>query len=82
MSELTKKAHRLPAPGQLIIRSMLAAWICMLIYDLCGRDGIVFLSVIAALQCIQPFTEIHCRWEESALSERWSAQYGGCSLIH
>lgn len=44
-------------PGQRIVRSMIAAWICMLIYDLRGRDGLVFLSVIAALQCIQPYME-------------------------
>lgn len=58
MSETkSKKEHRLPIPGQRIIRSMFAAWICMLIYDLRGRDGIVFLAVIASLQCIQPFAE-------------------------
>ena len=52
-----KKNYHLPVPGQRIIRSMVAMWICMLIYYLRGRDGLPFLSVIAALQCIQPYSE-------------------------
>lgn len=36
---------------------MLAAWACMAVYYLRGRGGIPFMSVIAALQCIQPYTD-------------------------
>jgi len=36
---------------------MLAAWVCMAIYYLRGRHGLPFFSVIAALQCIQPYSE-------------------------
>ena len=36
---------------------MLAAWACMAVYYLRGRTGLPFLSVIAALQCIQPTKE-------------------------
>ena len=50
------KMH-LPIPGQRILRSMLAAWACLGIYYLRGRHGLPFFSVIAALQCIQPYTE-------------------------
>lgn len=49
--------HHIPYPGQRIFRSMVAAWLCMAIYYLRGRDGLPFLSVIASLQCIQPYTE-------------------------
>ncbi len=46
-----------PFPGQRIFRSMLAAWLCMAVYYLRGRSGLPFFSVIAALQCIQPYTD-------------------------
>ena len=48
---------RLPVPGQRILRSMLAAWACMAVYYLRGMRGLPFFSVIAALQCIQPYTD-------------------------
>ena len=44
----------LPVPGQRIFRSMLAIWLCFLIYLLRGRVGMPFYSAIAALQCLQP----------------------------
>ncbi|MGX8729260.1 MAG: hypothetical protein ACSW75_06800, partial [Lachnospiraceae bacterium] len=47
---------RLPMPGQRIMRSVLAAFLCLLIYYLRGRQGAPFYSIIAALQCIQPYT--------------------------
>ena len=46
----------LPVPGQRIFRSMLAIWLCFLIYLLRGRVGMPFYSAIAALQCLQPNT--------------------------
>ena len=49
--------HNIPVPGQRILRSMLAAWACMGVYYLRGRHGLPFFSVIAALQCIQPYAE-------------------------
>ena len=49
------KLH-LPIPGQRIFRSMLAIWLCFLIYLLRGRVGMPFYSAIAALQCLQPNT--------------------------
>ena len=59
MSTETKNGvrYRIPYPGQRILRSMVAAWVCMAIYYLRGSNGIPFLSVIAALQCIQPYSE-------------------------
>ena len=47
---------KLPLPGQRIIRSVLSAVICLVIYVLRGRRGAPFYSIIAALQCIQPYT--------------------------
>ena len=47
----------IPIPGQRIVRSVLAALMCIAIYYLRGRRGAPFYSIIAALQCIQPYTE-------------------------
>ncbi|MBQ7535667.1 MAG: HAD hydrolase family protein [Stomatobaculum sp.] len=44
-------------PGQRIIRSVLAAWICMGIYYLRGKAGMPFFGVIAAMQCITPYAK-------------------------
>ncbi len=55
----SKKAgttHTLPIPGQRIVRSVIAAVLCVVIYFVRGRNGALFYSVIAALQCIQPYT--------------------------
>ena len=43
-------------PGQRILRSVMAAIICLIIYFLRGRRGAPFYSIIAALQCIQPYS--------------------------
>ena len=48
-------SERMPRPGQRIFRSMAAVWLCFVIYLLRGRHGIPFYSVIAALQCMQPY---------------------------
>ncbi len=47
----------LPVPGQRIFRSMVAVWLCFALYFLRGRHGIPFYSVIAALQCLQPYNK-------------------------
>ncbi len=55
-----EKRIKLPIPGQRIVRSVLAVWLCFAVYLLRGRHGIPFYSVIAALQCIQPYNrEMH-----------------------
>lgn len=46
----------LPLPGQRIIRSVVAAFWCCVVYFLRGRNGAPFYSIIAAMQCIQPYT--------------------------
>lgn len=52
----TSKKPRFPMPGQRILRSVMAALICLIIYFLRGRRGAPFYSIIAALQCIQPYS--------------------------
>ncbi len=47
---------RIPLPGQRIFRSVIAVWVCMGIYVLRGFQGEPFYSVIAALQCVQPYS--------------------------
>lgn len=49
--------RHLPIPGQRIFRSMVAVWLCFAVYFLRGQSGIPFYSVIAALQCLQPYTK-------------------------
>lgn len=53
----TGKLGRLPMPGQRIVRSVIAVWLCFFVYFLRGRNGIPFFSAIAVLQCIQPYTK-------------------------
>ena len=55
-SVLSKPHLRFPLPGQRIVRSIVAVWICMVIYVLRGMRGEPFYSIIAALQCIQPYS--------------------------
>ena len=53
---LTQTLSRLPIPGQRIMRSVLSVWICMVVYFVRGQRGAPFYSIIAALQCIQPYS--------------------------
>ena len=53
--EKEKRKFRLPAPGQRIIRSVVAVALCFVIYYLRGKRGIPFYSALAVLQCIQPY---------------------------
>lgn len=55
--ESRTKTTRLPLPGQRILRSVAAIWLCFAVYLLRQRSGIPFYSAIAALQCIQPSTQ-------------------------
>ena len=47
---------RFPLPGQRILRSVISVWLCIVVYYLRGRRGEPFYSIIAALQCIQPYS--------------------------
>ncbi|MDE5853492.1 MAG: HAD hydrolase family protein, partial [Ruminococcus sp.] len=51
-----KRKIKLPPIGQRIIKSAVGVFLCYLIYILRGQNGIPFYSMIAALQCIQPYT--------------------------
>lgn len=46
----------LPLPGQRIVRSVISVWLCMVVYVLRGMRGEPFYSIIAALQCVQPYS--------------------------
>ena len=50
-----KRIAKLPMPGQRIVRSVVVIWLCFAVYELRGRQGIPFFSLIAALQCIKPY---------------------------
>lgn len=49
--------ERFPVPGQRIIRSVIVVWLCLAVYRLRGREGFTVIILIAALQCIQPYTK-------------------------
>lgn len=62
MMWLKEGKHRLPElelprPGQRILKSICAVGLCFIVYFLSGKRGIPFYSVIAALQCMQPYQE-------------------------
>ena len=48
---------RIPLPGQRIFRTMVAVWLCLLVYVLRGRNGEPLYAALAVLQCIQPYTK-------------------------
>jgi len=47
---------RIQPPGQRILRSVVSVWLCMIVYILRGMRGEPFYSIIAALQCVQPYS--------------------------
>ncbi len=47
---------RLPVPGQRILRSVVAVWLCFCVYLLRGKHGIPLYSALAVLQAMQPYT--------------------------
>ncbi len=51
-----KKTNRLPVVGMRIVKSAVGVLMCYLVYLLRGRQGIPFYSMLAVLQCIQPYT--------------------------
>lgn len=57
MQCLKEGIRHLPGVGQRIIRSVCAVFLCFVVYELRGKNGIPFYSALAALQCIQPYME-------------------------
>lgn len=55
ITKLSRRVRLVP-PGQRIIRSVISVWLCMVVYFLRGMTGDPFYSIIAALQCIQPYS--------------------------
>ena len=51
-----KKRH-LPVPGQRILRTAVAVWLCFAAYLLRGRVGMPIFSAIAAITTIRPYTK-------------------------
>ena len=47
---------RFTLPGQRILRSVISVWLCILVYFARGMRGEPFYSIIAALQCVQPYS--------------------------
>ena len=51
-----KKTKRFPAVGKRILKSAIGVFLCYIVYLLRGQQGIPFYSMLAVLQCIQPYT--------------------------
>ncbi|MBE5996050.1 MAG: hypothetical protein E7240_01690 [Lachnospiraceae bacterium] len=49
--------QRFPVPGQRIIRTVIAIWICFMIFLLRGKPGYVIFSAVAAMGGMQPYTK-------------------------
>ena len=56
MNATAPARFRLPVPGQRILRSVVAVWLCFAVYVLRGRHGIPLYSALAVMQAIQPTT--------------------------
>lgn len=54
---IKKPRAKFVPPGLRIVRSVICVWLCMLVYYLRGQRGEPFYSVIAAIQCVQPYSE-------------------------
>lgn len=52
-----KRKYRLFLPGQRIIRTVAAIFLCMLVYELRNRRGMPIFALIAAVMCIQPYNK-------------------------
>ena len=52
-----ERLKKIPVPGQRILRSMIAVWLCLLVHVLRGRQGEPLYAALAVLQCIQPYTK-------------------------
>ena len=52
-----ERLKKIPIPGQRILRTMIAVWLCLLVYVLRGRQGEPLYAALAVLQCIQPYTK-------------------------
>ncbi len=50
-----KTTRRLPFPGQRILRTMIAVWLCLAVYLLRGHRGLPTFAVLAAIAGIQPY---------------------------
>lgn len=48
---------KLPVPGQRIVRTVIAVWLCFAVYMLRGRNGLPIFSTIAVLAGIQPYVK-------------------------
>ncbi len=77
-----KTLRDVPLPGQRILRSMIAVWLCFAIYFIRGRHGIPFYSVIAALQCLQPYNrDMHAVARKRMIGTLIGAAWGLAVLL-
>ena len=51
-----KEKFKLFIPGQRLIRTVMAVFLCMLVYEARSRRGMPVYGTIAAVMCIQPYT--------------------------
>lgn len=57
MSAAKGHRKRIPLPGQRIVRTVIAVWLCFGVYLLRGKQGLPIFSAIAVLSGIQPYVK-------------------------
>ena len=72
---------RMIPPGQRIIRSIISVWLCMVVYVLRGMRGEPFYSIIAALQCIQPYSSNMLREGKDRIIGTMVGAFWGAAIL-
>ena len=57
LSRMGMHHYKFFMPGQRIVRTVIAVFLCMLVYEARGRRGMPIFALIAAVMCIQPYTK-------------------------
>ena len=57
LSRMDMHHYKFFMPGQRIVRTVIAVFLCMLVYEARGRRGMPIFALIAAVMCIQPYTK-------------------------
>ena len=72
---------RIQPPGQRILRSVISVWLCMVVYVLRGMRGEPFYSIIAALQCVQPYSSNMLREGKDRIIGTLAGAFWGSAIL-
>ena len=72
---------RIQPPGQRIVRSVISVWLCMVVYVIRGMRGEPFYSIIAALQCVQPYSSNMLREGKDRIIGTLAGAFWGSAIL-